>query len=462
MNTELETIATLSETLDTELKDWLDLEDKNHAALLALACIALRNHGGGRVILGVDDATLRPSKVSKPADLAKAYHSDRVNAAVAKFALPKFEVRVEMKRFEGSILPVILVEGGIEFPVITKAALNKIRQNAVYVRSIENGRASSMEPKSPQDWDRLIQKCFDNREADIARFFERHLPGIAARIQKMTGGGVGAPQSLIPEPNPALALLGEGLKRASERVSQSFGDNTNPLKNIGFQEAAFCIFGDFSKPRMSSLLDELFVRQPHLTGWPPWVDSRRFSQDNARPYVKDQGWEAMVYSPYSPQTIGMLDFWRITTDGQFYLLRTLEDDTTPRLQGSGIAPGVLLDFYLVISRTAEIIFTAKAFAEALGTSSGDSKLKMAFKWSRLAGRKLTCWLEPARRIHSGIKAVDDAVTSQLEVDLGTAESEIWQFVRSVTQPVFDVFGYQMSDAVVQDIVDKTLHRSGDS
>lgn len=43
------------ETLDIEIKGWLNLEDNAHRADLAKAIIALANHGGGYILLGYEE-----------------------------------------------------------------------------------------------------------------------------------------------------------------------------------------------------------------------------------------------------------------------------------------------------------------------------------------------------------------------------------------------------------------------
>ena len=49
------------ERLEVEHKDWLDLRDARHRAVLAKAAIALANHGGGYIVIGMveDGATFR-------------------------------------------------------------------------------------------------------------------------------------------------------------------------------------------------------------------------------------------------------------------------------------------------------------------------------------------------------------------------------------------------------------------
>jgi predicted HTH transcriptional regulator len=65
-----ELLARPREALDIEVKSWLDLSDHNHRADLAKAIIALANHGGGYILLGMKEnaagqfAQTRPDRES--------------------------------------------------------------------------------------------------------------------------------------------------------------------------------------------------------------------------------------------------------------------------------------------------------------------------------------------------------------------------------------------------------------
>lgn len=59
------------ETLDVEVKDWLDLDNHDHRAMLAKEIIALANHGGGYILIGfteLQDGTFK-SALPRPINL---------------------------------------------------------------------------------------------------------------------------------------------------------------------------------------------------------------------------------------------------------------------------------------------------------------------------------------------------------------------------------------------------------
>ena len=219
----MESLDALAETLDTELKGWLDLSEPREAVLLAKACLAMRNNDGGRVILGIHDVTMKSLPRAEDFDVFQAYHPDKVNEIVGKYSTPKFEVRVGFKEYEGGIHAEITIPGGITSPVISRTGFEReLRQNAIYVRTISNGRPSSCEPMTAADWDKLMRTCFDNREADIGRFMRRHLGDILVQIGTTVQTKSGAP---LPQKSPeqaALDFLELGRKQLESRWIEKF------------------------------------------------------------------------------------------------------------------------------------------------------------------------------------------------------------------------------------------------
>jgi hypothetical protein len=226
----------------------------------------------------------------------------------------------------------------------------------------------------------------------------------------------------------------------------------------GFREVGCVLKGVSVDVQLKGLLDTLFVHQPRMTGWPPWIDSRSFSDERSRPYVKERGWEALIYNQRSSWSVGALDFWRIEPIGRFYAARTYEDDTSKMLLDRGVKPGTVFDFLLLISRTAELIGTARAFVDGLGVDREKASLEYAFRWTGLRGRQICCWVEPGRELYSSVTAEDDVIMQAITIPQETPQNILWEAVKHVTQPVFDVFAASVGDPVFEDIVNQTLRR----
>ena len=164
------------ESLDTELKPWQDPSVDWGKAIIAKACMALRNNNGGILIIGLnDDGSCDDSP--KVTNIETAFNHDAVQEIVSKHSSERFEVVVHLVE-RGAFKRVMLeVPSGVRTPVISRNNLPKIDtakvqkgsllpEGQVFVRTLEsNGRPSSS-IAAVADWPRLMEYCFNNREAD--------------------------------------------------------------------------------------------------------------------------------------------------------------------------------------------------------------------------------------------------------------------------------------------------------
>ena len=83
------------ENLEVEIKNWLDLKnDKNAKATFAKAALALANHGGGFIILGLTESdTGFVEAEGRPATL-NAYNQELINGIIQHYADPAFHCAV--------------------------------------------------------------------------------------------------------------------------------------------------------------------------------------------------------------------------------------------------------------------------------------------------------------------------------------------------------------------------------
>ena len=70
-------VARPGESLNVEIKRWLDPADPVAAAKIVKAVFALRNRNGGFLVIGFDDKTLEPDMTNAPPDVRGAFHQDR-------------------------------------------------------------------------------------------------------------------------------------------------------------------------------------------------------------------------------------------------------------------------------------------------------------------------------------------------------------------------------------------------
>ena len=447
------------ESLSVELKRWIDPDHPEGIAKIVRAVLALRNHDGGYLVVGFDNDTLLPDKNNVPADVKAAFHIDKIQGLISRFASEPFEVAVEFPEREGQSYPVIVVPPGVKTPVAAKSDLRLndtklISVDDVYVRSLRSNNTPSTTKAGWKDWPKIVEVCFDNREADIGRFMRRHLSGITPEVVRELASAI--TKGIEPE-GTTENLLQRYLQESEERYNEVIQERGVKLPDHGIWEVALLLIGDVpahsAKRQFLNLLDS---SNPNYTGWPVWLDSRGFTDESARPYVVNGVWEAFIASLGSGLS-DHVDFMRLDPKGRFYLRRALQDD----ISGIPRAPKPLsvLDFGLPVIRTAEAIAVGITFAKAMGCNPENTLLAFAFRWTRLRGRELGSWAQPGRYISPGRHAYQDDVTALVNVPLETPLSALSEFVNQAVQPLFEVFdGFTLRKDVVEDLTRRLVER----
>jgi len=149
------------ETLNFEVKSWLDLSDEEHRAMVAKALIAMENHGGGHLLIGykADPENRLVPDVMRPSSL-KHFDEDTVNDILKRYAEPRFQVDVSLQMHPetGEEHPLYTVHGNSTVPVRTASASpsGKVPQHAYFIR--RTGPESNR-PQNGAEWDALIRRC---------------------------------------------------------------------------------------------------------------------------------------------------------------------------------------------------------------------------------------------------------------------------------------------------------------
>ena len=455
-------IRTLSETRAVEVKRWFDPGSPSGKAKLVKGLQALRNFGGGYFVVGFDDSTMEPDIGNEPSDVKSRFHVDIVQEVVARHSSEPFDVEVLYPELNGRSYVVIAVPSGVITPVAVKRGVDNgsghqlVAANDVFFRTLQaNNRVSSA--KIPfSDLPELVSICFDNREADIGRFLRRHLSGLSPDVLRTFVKEIGGQATARPSVDEALVML---LDDGKARFSQAVLDRQVTLPPHGSFEVGLIMMGSHTS---ASITDRQFLgllerSNPSLTGWPIWLDSSNFHEALDRPYVLDDGWEALIVSLESGWMSDYIDFMRKEPSGRFYLFRGLQDD----LSNTERAPQPLteLDFGLAVLRTAEAIAVGREFATALGYNVDDTVLEFAFRWQGLKGRTLSAWANPSRHLSAKRRAMQDAITCRVSVPLISAPETTVEQTHAVVSRLFALFdGFELSIQVVDDLVMRLLER----
>lgn len=180
------------ETFSCELKTWIDPSVNDHDQVkIAKACLALRNKGGGTMLIGISDggASLDLPNDYDPDAL---FTQDSVQAIVSAYSAQQFGVdvhHVQLADPVGRRVVAIVVPGKISTPAMCKKDSRNngypiVRKGVIYTRTLDSNGTISSAPASQQDLEEITKRCFDNRVADIGQFLRDHLTVENIRILK--------------------------------------------------------------------------------------------------------------------------------------------------------------------------------------------------------------------------------------------------------------------------------------
>lgn len=302
-----------TESLNVEVKTWLDPRTPEGIAKIVKGAFALRNRNGGNFVVGFDDETLLPDSYNLQGDLAVIYHLDAIQEIVSRYANLPFEVVVEHVLVGTAVHPVIVVPAGVRVPVVVKRDLapgpaakkadkNLLSKGDLYFRTLAANGTPSSSVIGPNDYADLLEICFENREADIGRFLRRQL-GKAEH-----GALLDAMFPALPDPVATLETRCEILMRRGESSALAAFAAVSALRPDAVHpdwlpqdplalSVALCL----NPPKEGALPTEDFLRavyggNPNYTARPMWADTRVRHNQDARPKVKGDAWEAVNVS----------------------------------------------------------------------------------------------------------------------------------------------------------------------
>jgi hypothetical protein len=311
-------VSSPSESLSVELKAWFDPALPEGAAKIAKGCIALRNRNGGYFVVGIDDTTLKPLAVPVAVDVRAAFHIDKVQEIVSKYASDPFEVEVVFVQSELELHPVIIIPTGVRVPVAVRRTLSNtkgelLKLGEVPFRTLNANNRASTAAARPEDWRDVVAICFDNREADVAGFLRRHLSGLTPEILETL---VGLPSRARP---PPIEQVAADFRNACYKRFEFFAQSAAGRAEVtwGGWEVALVLY-----PELKGLvadrnfIDRIYVANPSYSGWPIWLDIRNI--DGVSLQVQKGGWETFVVLD---SWYNVLDFYRYEPEGRFYARR---------------------------------------------------------------------------------------------------------------------------------------------
>jgi hypothetical protein len=450
--------VTASEGLALELKSWLDPERPEHKAVIVRTLLALRNHGGGVLLIGFTDNG-KPRDDVPSYDVEQRYHPDRIQELVSRYASARFEVEVTLLEYEERRYPRIEVSSGIRTPVRVTTAIEQVRDGAPYslleageipVRTLmTNGRPSTA-ACGAADWEQLMQVCFDNREADIGRFIRRHLGGVAPAVAEL----VAAVKSIPTPVDEAVAT--EFLQLGGERFTEAYARQNllaGDLLRCGGREVALVISpqptgfeatGDFLRRIVSSV--------PRLSTYPPWVDVLSGSGVARQAQVFQGRWESLLHDQ---NMFDLLTFALLDPAGRFYERRLLLRDVIARRADRQRRHS--LGERETLTDVAETLVTGLEFARMMRVADEGHLLHWAFRWTGLTGRLVDTWFTASPSYY--IAEEDTSPICRVSFAADTPAAALASMIRQVIAPMFAMFrGYEVPPQQIDETLAEVIER----
>ena len=420
-----------SESLDVELKGWLNLKsDNEHKAILAKSIIAIANHGGGFIILGLSEKNGSVSVDPESTIDISQYNQDMINGIVQSYIEPAFHCSVHrVPAPSGQIFPIVSVPGGHRVPIRAKRGGpgNQILvANGIYIR---RPGPSSEQPQNSQEWDQLLQRCMLARRDEM-------LDQIRNVVLGSTGNAYW--QGALKDEFDVFSQkwIKTSLSRLSAIVGQDFTDEEWPY-NHGHYLIVYRIGGVTNKPSAAALLELMRRSTVRHTGWPAWWVPTR---DAIRPYINEgsiECWlgEDKVEARRDP---AHSDFWRVSPEGHGFLFRGFDEDG-PDISGrSNYKPGTVFELTLPIWRISDAVIQVASLARNL--VGNDATIEFMVRYYGLKGRELVSF-GGRRHLIKGRKARQDKIDHSLEFLAGDVPGNLVEIVTPLLRPVYELFDF---------------------
>jgi hypothetical protein len=421
-----------NESLSHEYKAWLSLTENEGKATLARAAIALANHGGGVIVIGMDEIQDRGLvSVVRPGAMRR-YTQDEINNAVNRYAEPQLHCELLFVAHPDSGIEhaLVIVPGDTPTPVMSRRDCeNVIQIGKCYIRK---PGPRSEEPRNADEWRTLLTRCMRAARDDLLNAIRNIMSGEAGE----------APRTEVAE------LLSDFAQPALARWQELTAD-LDPTADArfthGYYELTFKLLDVPEAPSLAELRRRLdCARRIRHTGWSPFVDDQR-------PVPVDGLIETWLGQP-DPQSWvqgpAHCDFWRADRSGALYQLRGYDEDGSERFR-----PGEAFDFTLPIWRVGEPVL----FVSRLGTTFGNNPtVALRCRYTGLRGRRLASH-DIMRYVPSAV-CHDDQVILQAQFSCEEADQNLAEVLLLLLSPLYERFGFfELTPALVNGEV-KALRR----
>ena len=409
------------ERLDAEYKGWLNLDAGHDRAVLVRAAIALANHGGGYIIIGMpEDDNKNPQSVTQPSEFP-AITQDAVNDAVRRYAEPAFQcgLRIVPHHDTGVQHPIVIVPGTLMVPVMSKSGQSPLRQHACYVRK---PGPRSEEPNTEAEWRSLFNRCIRTNRDEMLD-----------AIRTIITGQVETPTPMPSAFDELRNYFTAARNRWSELVSTSNLPDDAPARfPHGYWEIGLSLIGAVPAESLNELRSRMnTASRISFTGWPLFL---ALDRAELGAYPVDNCVEAWVGQPMSNRVFDdpeHLDFWRVAPDGKLYSIRGyMEDGSMNRW-----VPGRVFYATIPIWRLGEALLFAARLAE---TFEEAEQIGIYCRFAGLSGRSL--YFRSHHYFADGVCRTD-IVELETLASLQQVRDNLAEVVHSLLIPLYESFDF---------------------
>jgi hypothetical protein len=414
------------ETLDAEVKEWLDLTSNDHRALVAKEVIALANHGGGYLVIGFEelaDGSFKPAG-SRPPTL-DAWSQDAIQSIVGKYIDPTIQCRVVHQPPSASAdrYPIVIVPGGHRVLIRAKSGSpdgKTLVPHRVYTR---RPGPTSEEPKTAEEWDRLFERVLQNRKSEL----------LEAMRSIMAGEIPIAPKEAPSRLTELIEFEEAAIGRWEARVRRLPAD-APPRFPDGHLDVGIAIEGAFKVQNLRDLRQTIQAAVRNHSGWPPFLTVNR------APFAPVPI-DGAVEFWRGPDTDGSYDipihhdFWRISPRGLLFTRMGFREDGGFQ----GLESGKYFDITSPTWRLGEAILEGAYVARAL--DAVDTNLICHCGWRGLSGRLLVSRANRNRLMLNEHRAAQDTYEATQTVALNALPQALPELVFAILAPLYELFDF---------------------
>lgn len=435
-------IDNLQESIEIEVKNWLNgLSNNTDKAKLAKEIIALANNGGGYIFIGFRDENGEFPEIEPEDGEFEAFTQDNISSLVHRFVHPPCECQVKIFKQMGSEIehPVITVSGDHRTPLWAARGNDGggLLNDKIYIR---RPGANSEEPRTQDDWEKLIDRLVKARQSDLLEAIR----------------GVLEPSSniLSDEDSTLDDWYSESYSLWKQIINGFDEDDPRRLSN-GHWAISFSI-SDFHADSLNELNSTLQNKISKYSGWPPFT---YMNSVHMRPRLVDQticAYIGALGAGENPEDkVDYCDYWRVSKSGNGFLLRPMQEDEPA--YGSNTSPPPnkpLFDWLLPIYRLSEVCKFIESIAK--NHSNENSKFQLQVCYYGTKGRKLS-YFGHKYFLHGSGTCFSEKIENKIEANVGDISINLEELVLSILHPIYEQFEFselprELVNNVVKDVL----------